>query len=313
MILTTLKGSAVFLALLWVICLMIIKRMASQKRSRYNPERNDDVEDEIKLNLKPDPKQENVTITSLFTEWREQMTGEEQPQIIVESSRWKQDNPEYVAFMQFCKEQNIKIIKEENLNPQEYPVVYFDDPMLMSLLWKKGYCVKVVKGRSLTELLESVDLFTLILISVKDDGSQALNHKWQEKLMNYGIHQLTREYLRSSYLNIIWKKGEREYRSLYEEISAEPISIKYKPGDKIKEFNVPVELEVRSAGLNGGNYASIRIDGQEFSPDLRGMNIVFYDLIESKVREIHRVDTFVSIFEDKTIYQAYLEEEHHAS
>jgi hypothetical protein len=260
-----------------------------------------------------DLKQDVFVREAPFTNWRELLLKEDQSPIIVETSLWKQGNSEYDSFNHFCEEQNIKIIPEKNINTNDHPMVLFDDPMFMSPLWKKGYSVKVIKGRSLVELLEAANLFTLIILSIKDDGSQALNHKWQEELGKCGIKLLTREYLRSSYLNVVWKKSEHEYCSLYEDVADEPLAKNFKSGDKINGYKIPLDLELRSEGQNCGNHSSIKIDGQEFSPNLRGMNMVVYDLIESKVEEIHRVDTFVSIYEDTTIYSAYLEEENHAS
>lgn len=304
MLMLSLNISAVALAFIWI---SLLASLTVKSKKKLNPIRLDKKEEQplvVHDNFEP-----NNSV--IFSDWQEFLEGDFKVGTkIVFNPRWYRVSEEYKKFEELCKDKGVAVVRERNLDFQiERSAIHFDDPILMPLLWNKGYNIKVVKGRSFTELLSEVTPFTLIFLSVKDDGSQALNHRWQEKLANYGVHKLTREYLRSSYINVIWKKGEREYISLYEEVSDNAIFKTFKPGHKINDFTIPLHFEIKSAGYDSGNVSSVKVEGVEYSPNLRGMNIVMYDLMDSKVKRAHRVDTFVSIYEDNTIYCAYPEEE----
>lgn len=250
-----------------------------------------------------------------FLRWEEMLAeGKETYGVVVENGRWSSEPSAYNEFKALCDDHNLSIVNTEERGwIAGLPVVHFDDPAAMPLLWENGYYIQLVRGKSLIDLLREAPPFSLIILSVKDDGTQAFNHKWQEQLWECGIRAVTREYLRQSYLNIIWKKDEHSYTSLYEEIAGVALSARYREGDRVNDFKVPVHLEIASAGLNCGNNSSIRINGQEYSPNRRGMNIVIFDLVHSAVAAVHRVDTFVCIYEDTAIYRALPEEETHAT
>ncbi|WP_145323825.1 interleukin-like EMT inducer domain-containing protein [Paenibacillus xylanexedens] len=307
MFVLSLNIAATTLALLWISILSSFSLKREQGHIKIQSE-EEEVEVVKSFIVQDKPEQSNSVI---FSEWYKLLENDlETPIKIVYNPQWYRASEEYNKFKDFYRSKAVTLVKERNLDFQvERPVVHFDDPLLMPLLWNKGYNIKVVQGKSFADLLNEVNPFTLIFLSVKDDGSQALNHKWQEKLADYGVQKLTREYLRSSYMNVIWKKGQREYISLYEDVSDKALSKEIKSGYKINDFVMPIHLEMKSAGYNSGNISSVKIGGEEYSPNLRGMNIVLYDLMESKVKSVHRVDTFVSIFEDNTIYCAYPEEE----
>ncbi len=254
---------------------------------------------------------EKINTSYSFNYWEEVITQESvKGTAILENMKWKSDKKAYHFFLESCKNFMFAIVSTGELNwLSKKQELLFDDPAHMPLLWENGYSIKVVKGRTLIQLLEDVDPFSLIVISIKDDGTQSLNHKWQEKLAAYGMHSLTREYLRNSYINLIWKKSDALYISLHEEVSEEAISLHLKQGDKIKNYTMPFDLNVTSKGLMVGNFSSIIIDGTETSPNLRGLNIVIYNLLDKRIEKVHRVDTFVSIYEDTTIYHAISEVE----
>ncbi|MDN4603748.1 interleukin-like EMT inducer domain-containing protein [Paenibacillus sp. F6_3S_P_1C] len=300
----SLNITATALALLWISLLASLALKREKKQFTVQLEE----QEEQPLVVKDISERYNPVSFSLWYEFLESVL--EVRTKIIFNPQWYRASEEYKKFDEYCKDRGVTVLKEHNLDFQrDRSAIHFDDPLLMPLLWNKGYNIKFVKGKSFTDLLKEVAPFTLIFLSVKDDGSQALNHKWQEKLADYGVQKLTREFLRSSYINVIWKKGEREYISLHEEVSDKAISKTIESGYKVKEFIMPIHLEVKSAGYNSGNVSSVKIEGLEYSPNLRGMNIIVYDLIDSKVKSVHRVDTFVSIFEDNTIYCAYPEEE----
>lgn len=229
-------------------------------------------------------------------------------EIIINSS-WNKASDSYQEFQRLCDTTGIEFIQlEQIMFPKDHPVVYFDDTRHLPYLWEQYYVIHAVNGKTLKDLLDQTNPFSIILISVKDDGSQALNHKWQESLFGYGIRALTREHLRHSYVNIIWKKTEFTMVNLFEEVSSEELSICFHEGDKLNNFVLPFDLTLISAGMDSGNRSSIRINGNEYSKNARGMNIVVYDLVEQQVKDVTVVDSFVTIYLEDTIYKATSEE-----
>ncbi|CAH1223719.1 hypothetical protein PAECIP111893_05033 [Paenibacillus plantiphilus] len=304
-----LQVSAVALLAGWIAILVGVGRAESRLPLLSMP--SDEAVEEVELE-----KGGNVPATTYtFARWEEMLAGgREACAVIVENGRWSSEPAAYNEFKTLCGDRNLSIVNTEETDwIAGRPIVHFDDPAAMPLLWGEGYYIQLVHGKSLIDLLREAPPFSIIILSVKDDGTQAFNHKWQEQLWECGIRAVTREYLRQSYLNIIWKKDEHSYTSLYEEIAGVALCAQYRVGDRVNDFKIPVHLEISSAGLNCGNNSSIRINGQEYSPNLRGMNIVIYDLIHSEVAAVHRVDTFVCIYEDTAIYRALPEEENHAS
>jgi len=299
-----LQLSAGVLLIAW--CFVMARAISHKKKADTQPSinRNNEAAPEAATEQAP-----------LFSRWKEIITeGREKCEIILESRKWSQDISAYHNFKSFCSDYQVTIVNEEKLDwLVSKPRVYFDDPALIPFLWENGYYLQVVKGRTLKDLLEQASPFSLIIISVKDDGSQSLNHKWQEELTPYGIRCLTREHLRNSYLCLIWKRNDREYQNLYEGISSDQLMLTLKSGDRIKGFNIPFNLDAISAGLQSGNQSSIRINDREYSLNMRGMNIVEYDLVGEIVKTVHRVDTFVTIYEDTTLYRASPEAETNAS
>ncbi|QMV41942.1 interleukin-like EMT inducer domain-containing protein [Cohnella cholangitidis] len=308
-----LQVSAVSLLVCWV---MILLAMGKLKPVRSNSPLAEAKTDTV---IHDQPEQ-TVQLTGVpeytFAGWEGLWAKEEEScRVVIENPLWDQASEAYGNFKEQCAQKNISIVNRNDsswLDGQS--VVHFDDCTLMPYLWEQNYSIHLVEGKSLLNLLKEASPFSMIIISVKDDGSQALSHDWQEKLADCGIRSLTREYLRYSYINIIWKKYESLYVSLYEECSEGPLSKQYSEGDFVNEFKFPVHLEVASGGLNSGNRSSIKINGREYSPNLRGMNIAVYDVIDSKVEGVHRVDTFMTMYEDTTIYRARpIEGENYAS
>lgn len=306
MILAYLQASAVFLFLLFVSFFIGMFKVSNIRVESDEPEQISSAEQGSQI-------EENSggisSPTHSFEKWTELMYNElANIRAILKSERW--DRHSLNAFKTLCSDNSIKIVHADDPDwlEQRQPV-HFDDPAFLPLLWENGYNVLRVQGRSLSDILKEVPPFSLILISVKDDGSQALNHKWQEQLWEFGIRSLTRDHLRHSYINLIRKTNEGVYVSLSEELSADALSKHYRPGDTINDYKMPIDLKIFSAGSSCGNLSSIIINGQEYSMNLRGFNIVIYDLIDYKVRSVHRVDSFVTVYEDSAIYHALPEVE----
>lgn len=297
-----LQASAAVLFGCWIMILLAMKKMKPGQPTTNQLREVEAPNDE--------PLESSEQIAAVperpFARWeRLWAKGEEQVNAVIENPLWNGFPEAYSQFKASCAQRDISIV-DGNLSNRlgEHPVVHFDDCNLMSFLWEQSYSIHLVEGKSLLNLLEEASPFSLIIISVKDDGSQTLSHDWQEKLSDCGIRSLTREHLRYSYINIIWKKYEKLYVNLYEECSTDSLSKTYSQGDFVNDFRFPASVEVSSGGLHSGNCSSIKINGREYSRNLRGMNIAVYDVIDSKVEGVHRVDTFITMFEDTTVYRA---------
>lgn len=65
------------------------------------------------------------------------------------------------------------------------------------------------------------------------------------------------------------------------------------PEIKIGKTNIspPVDITVQSAGIYGGNFAKIVVDGEDYSPDKRGYNIAVIDPTTGEVEKVENFDT----------------------
>ncbi|QJD85495.1 hypothetical protein [Cohnella herbarum] len=296
-----LQASAAVLFGCWIMILLAMRKLKPEQPTNQSKEVEAPIDEPLESS-----EQIEAVFGQPFARWEHLWAkGEEQVGTIIENPLWNKVPEAYSQFRALCDQKNICIVDGNLSNVLcEHPVIHFDDCNLMSYLWEQSYSIHLVEGKSLLNLLEEASPFSLIIISVKDDGSQTLSHDWQEKLSDCGIRSLTREHLRYSYINIIWKKYEKLYVNLYEECSADSLSKMYSQGDFVNDFKFPVSVEVSSGGLYSGNCSSIKINGREYSRNLRGMNIAVYDVIDSKVEGVHRVDTFITMFEDTTVYRA---------
>ncbi|WP_138754952.1 interleukin-like EMT inducer domain-containing protein [Paenibacillus sinopodophylli] len=248
-----------------------------------------------------------VEVNYSFSRWEEVIASdEENMQRILSNPLWSGQGGGASIIEELCKQNNISIIDIKDIEAQtnQPMTLYFDDPSMMPVLWDRNYNIQLVNSKSFIDLFNEASPFSIIILSVKDDGSQALNHKWQERLSDFGIRELTREHLRNSYINVIWKKYDNVYVSLFEEWSDEPLLKNYKKDDTINGFKFPMDIQIISKGYDSGNYSSIVIEGKEYSSNLRGMNMVVYDVVDSRVEAANRVDTFVTMYDDRTVYRA---------
>lgn len=130
------------------------------------------------------------------------------------------------------------------------------------------------------EYLQSIDRRDkVILISIKDDGTRALTPTLLDDLAQLGAQTDLRGKYRNSYCAVITPEGSREEISADHEVSCEG------------EVD-GTSFTVASAGYLVGNRSSIVIDGTEYSKNVRGMNMVIYDLNEKTVTESIAFDTY---------------------
>ncbi|MEM9888304.1 MAG: DUF6311 domain-containing protein [Bacteroidota bacterium] len=132
--------------------------------------------------------------------------------------------------------------------------------------------------QNLVEFLESRKEES-ILLSVKDDAKEGLDDYVKEYLARRGsnIHRLA---FRGSYAAIL------EQDSIVTEQIIE--------NDTALIVNEQDQILIASAGRKAGNFSRIEVNGQSYSPNTRGINIVV--LKNGKVQEIATYDTYQSIF-----------------
>lgn len=105
----------------------------------------------------------------------------------------------------------------------------------------------------------------LVLISVKDDATSGLSERIKELLKGVGAKYVL-ENFRESYILVAKNKN-----NIFESWSLDEC-LTY---DDILEDN---SISIASGGLDAGNVSVINVNGNDYSMDSRGMNLVVYDL-----------------------------------
>lgn len=136
----------------------------------------------------------------------------------------------------------------------------------------------------LSDYIKSIDRSKyLIFIAAKDDASAGLTEDVIKSLRELGLKFDMEGAYRNAYVAIV---GDAP---MYEE--------------KNEQYAVcnagleGVEISMLSAGYTGGNTASIKFDGKEYSKNQRGLNIVIYN------KELHHVtdSVYVDLYENDII------------
>ncbi len=122
----------------------------------------------------------------------------------------------------------------------------------------------------------------IIYMSVMDEAAGALDTEARARLADYGLYALSDLGYRDSYLAVV-NSGQIVYEMKNHDKT--PISLRY-IGHTLKSGGMDSE-ECRS---------SIVIDGVEYSPNTRGINIVVYDTVLKMVVDTAVFDTSVSVY-----------------
>ncbi len=124
---------------------------------------------------------------------------------------------------------------------------------------------RVNNRNALMEYLDQINKDKyLLMFSVADEGSNALDDKLQKKLAEMGLKQKLKGNFRWSYLAII-----NNGKVLAEELSP-----------KLIEKSVLIDdwlVSIKSGGFEAGSISSVQVDGVEYSQNRRGLNIVVFD------------------------------------
>ena len=116
-----------------------------------------------------------------------------------------------------------------------------------------------------------------IFVSVKDEAANTFDENVREEFRKRSLEELASLELQDSYLAVI-RDGNVEY----EQRDHGEVPIEFK--------NVGYHLI--SGGMESGNVSSIEINGQEYSQQVRGLNIVVYDEFLNEVIDQITFDTF---------------------
>jgi phosphoglycerol transferase MdoB-like AlkP superfamily enzyme len=190
---------------------------------------------------------------------------------------------------------------------QNQKKVYFKDSAYIPHFRKERYKIKPILGETIFDLLDSIQDNSLIFISVKDEGSQALVPDVHEKLSNIGITKYNNQFLWFSYINMMIKR-DGGYTSLMEVAEEAPLEYSFRCDQLIGEFLLPMDVYLLSASSRHGNDSKIMLGDVDYSRKMRGMNIVIYNLEQNKVKSTTFVDTFTTIYTENTVYVAEKEE-----
>lgn len=118
----------------------------------------------------------------------------------------------------------------------------------------------------------------ITIVSAKDEFSYKLNDKILEQLRGLGFKCDLKDKYRWSYIGVI-----NSNKVEFEEVKDAKLSFS-------KQID-NLEVNVISAGMTSGNISSIKLNGKEYSLNLRGLNIVVYDKRIGKVVDIVSFDT----------------------
>lgn len=102
----------------------------------------------------------------------------------------------------------------------------------------------------------------MIFLSAKDEASAGIRESARKKLRSMDLLELSELEYMDSYIGIVID-GEVVYEK--RDHGKQPITQK------------GIGYVLTSAGMESGNLSSIMINGQEYSPAGRGINIVVYD------------------------------------
>ena len=125
----------------------------------------------------------------------------------------------------------------------------------------------------------------IVVVSVKDTPGIALTEEVANVLIRAGMNKNLSQKHWQSYLGII-----NEGTIVEEKLSSNQESV---------EFNGVIEennFHVISKSLNNGNLSSIKINGEEYSQNLRGLNIVLFDKNMNSVIDSVNFDTHIPDF-----------------
>ncbi|MFC4811586.1 interleukin-like EMT inducer domain-containing protein [Paenibacillus sp. GCM10023250] len=172
--------------------------------------------------------------------------------------------------------------------------IYFHHSGHIPYFEQRGYGIALIQGRTIDAFLAGIPAGALVLVAVKDDGSQRLSGEASSRLADMGIAQLDRSKLRQSYLWAARKLEGAGYEVLHEACSAEELRWRIDDGAR--------QIELVSGGALSSNRSKIEIDGVEFSRNRRGWNVVVCPPDGACIST--SFDVFATLAEEGSLYRA---------
>ncbi|MBR5231556.1 MAG: sulfatase-like hydrolase/transferase [Clostridia bacterium] len=117
-----------------------------------------------------------------------------------------------------------------------------------------------------------------VLMAVKDEAGENLTEAIWKKLQRLGLEKNLAGQYRASYCAVITTDGVEE------KLAFEPVKLNGKLPDDVK-------YRLMSAGHDAGNRVSVKLDGDEYAVDRRGINMVVYDHITQMVIDSLCIDS----------------------
>jgi len=195
----------------------------------------------------------------------------------------------YVLYSNNVRTINSNQINElKNANKYDYAIIMEQDQFVNKWLsdsnipFENNECLKMDEYQYITlkeYLPRLVNENYISFISVKDEASLAFNDSMVDAMKNIGLTEELMGKYRYSYGAVI-DSGQIVYEHLDNKLI-----------DVSGEF-LEGNYSLKSAGLNCGNLSSIRINGQEYSLNMRGINIVVYDKMTKQVIDSVNFDTW---------------------
>ena len=121
----------------------------------------------------------------------------------------------------------------------------------------------------------------ILFISAKDECSYTIEKNLMSQLIRLGIHS-----------NLIDKYRYSFYAIKDPNYDKENLALKKISTDGKININGEISFSISSAGYDVGNISSIIINGQEYSKNWRGLNIVVYDITYHRVIDTVNFDTW---------------------
>lgn len=162
-----------------------------------------------------------------------------------------------------------RLSTNNDINMEAERKKYFDKMAIRSADSIEDYILKVNDCKDM-----------IMILSVKDDASTNMSMHLQEILSNCGATETLLDSFRSGYILISQNK-----KLIYEKKSSlEKLEYRGKIGDS--------EAIIVSGGCDSGNVSNVILDEIEYSPNLRGMNIVVYDTSVNSVFDVISDDLY---------------------
>jgi hypothetical protein len=180
--------------------------------------------------------------------------------------------------------------------------VYVQDDTDKEALIEYGYLVRdsiFYQGENMKHFLQNIRENQILLLSIKYEATEALDHDVGRILATFGLHQNLLDKPFHSYA-AIGVKGAGSFSGI-EEFGLGTVSLILKKGEKIGRNGVvsPVNITITSNGASMEHVNEIRVNGKNYSQNIQGMNIVVLDSENGEVLQTTTFNSHLSLYRDE--------------